>query len=104
MTVTPEQLIRQLNLQPLPNEGGYYAETYRAEETLANGRATSTAIYYLLTADCCSKMHRLKSDEIWHFYLGDPAEMLQLAPDGSGRTMLLGRELCAGQQCQMFVP
>ena len=48
-------------------------------------RALSTAIYYMLTPDTLSIIHRLKGDEVYHFYLGDPAEMLILKADGTGR-------------------
>ena len=49
-------------------------------------------------------MHRLKSDEIFHFYLGDPVEMLQLWADGTGRTLMLGSDLLNGMQPQVIVP
>ena len=65
----------------------------------------STAIYYLLTdsPDSFSAIHRLASDEIWHFYLGDPVEMLLLFPDGSGERRILGQDISAGQQVQTTV-
>jgi uncharacterized protein len=76
-------------------EGGYYAETYRS--------AFGTAIYYLLTADSFSAMHRLPGDEIFHFYLGDPVEMLQLRPDGTGEVLILGPDLLRGMRLQTVV-
>ena len=63
----------------------------------------AAAIYYLLTPDTFSALHRLQSDEIFHFYLGDPVEMLQLGPDGA-RIITLGTDLAAGQQPQHLVP
>jgi predicted cupin superfamily sugar epimerase len=98
---------------PLPEEGGYYRETYRASlEIEADGlpsyyagpRCASTAIYYLLTPEEFSGMHRVRSDEVFHFYLGDPVEMLQLAPDGSSRVVVLGTELHQGMELQVVVP
>ena len=80
-----EQLINFLGLKPLSEEGGYFAETYRSEEIIhpdalpdcyAGYRSFGTAIYYLLTSDTFSALHRLASDEVFHFYLGDPVEML----------------------------
>src|SRR6185369_1787456 len=62
------------------------------------------AIYYLLTPDTFSALHRLPADELFHFYSGDPVEMLQLAPDGSGRVVLIGNDLEAGQRPQVVVP
>src|SRR5918912_1512770 len=110
---TAEQIIAALKLRPLPLEGGYYRETYRSSLELpaavltphyAATRAAATAIYYLLTPETYSALHRLPTDEVFHFYLGDPVEMLQLWPDGSGRTELLGPDLAGGQRPQLVVP
>jgi len=73
-------LIARLNLQPLPHEGGYFARTWTSRETLHNGRPLGTAIYFLLTPDGFSAIHRLDADELWHFHSGDPVEHLQLLP------------------------
>ena len=106
-------VIRLLDLQPHPAEGGYFAETYRADETLpaavlpgryGGARAAGTAIYYLLTADNVSAMHRLASDEVFHFYLGDAVEMLHLFADGNAATVILGADLEAGERPQAVVP
>jgi predicted cupin superfamily sugar epimerase len=105
---TAQDLITVLNLQPLPREGGYYRETYRAPlrlpDRFGQDRSAATAIYYLLTPDSFSALHRLPTDEIYHFYMGAPVRMLQLWPDGSGRTVVLGPELLAGQSVQLVVP
>jgi predicted cupin superfamily sugar epimerase len=110
---TAEDLIRLLQLQPHPKEGGYFRETYRATELLSvdslpqhygGPRSVGTAIYYLLTATTYSALHRLQSDEVFHFYLGSPVRMLQLFPDGNARTIVLGPDLHAGQQVQVVVP
>ena len=66
-------------------------------------RRTGTAIYYLLEPDTFSEMHRLKSDEVFHFYAGDAVEMLQLMEDGSGRTVVIGNDLAAGERPQVVV-
>lgn len=111
--MTADDLTRLLHLQPHPKEGGYFRETYRASEALAADalsarygapRSVSTAIYYLLTPTTFSALHRLQSDEVFHFYLGDPVRMLQLSPDGTGRSIVLGPDLGAGQQVQVVVP
>jgi predicted cupin superfamily sugar epimerase len=110
---TADELIARLNLQPHPKEGGFFRETYRSAETLpasslpgryGGDRSASTAIYYLLTPTTFSALHRLKTDEVFHFYLGSPVRMLQLLPDGTGRTVVLGPDLGAGQQVQVVVP
>jgi predicted cupin superfamily sugar epimerase len=109
-----ETLIALLGLKPLPVEGGYYAESYRSAEAISSpalpGRYTAgprsfgSAIYYLLTPQTCSLLHRLKSDEVYHFYLGDPVELLALRPDGSGEVALLGPDLARDMRLQLAVP
>jgi predicted cupin superfamily sugar epimerase len=111
--MTPaEQLIAALGLRPLPLEGGWYRETYRSALDLpaaalapryAAGKSAGTAIYYLLTPDTFSALHRLPTDEVFHFYLGDPVEMLQLGPEG-GRLFTLGPDVLGGQCVQAVVP
>ena len=64
----------------------------------------STAIYFLITESSFSAMHRLQSDEIFHFYLGDPVEMFLLDSSGKGRAIMLGQDLTAGQTLQQVVP
>jgi uncharacterized protein len=97
--VTADEVIRILQLEPHPEEGGYFRETYRSAARVAPGppfqgeRFTGTAIYYLLTDGTCSAMHRLPGDEIFHFYLGDPVEMLELLPSGNGRVTILGSDI-----------
>jgi predicted cupin superfamily sugar epimerase len=105
--VTAEQIKTLLNLQPHPIEGGWYRRTYTAAGSVDLGhgtRSVSTAIYYLLEPGTFSEMHVLDSDEMFHFYLGDPVEMLQLYPDGSSAVFILGPNLAAGQQVQLVVP
>lgn len=110
-----EELIRLLHLEPLPREGGWYRETYRSALDLPAhvlaplyraARAAGTAIYYLLTPDTFSALHRLPTDEIFHFYLGDSVEMLQLgpSPEDRGRIVTLGSDILVGQQVQTVVP
>jgi uncharacterized protein len=100
-------LITRLGLQPLPREGGYYARTWTSHETLANGRAAGTAIYFLLTKDAFSALHTVDADELWHFESGDAIEHVQLstppyAPKFT-RT-LLGATPTSGEHSQLIVP
>lgn len=108
-----EELKELLNLSPLPVEGGYFAQTYRAPEVVAQAalpprysgdRVFGTAIYFLLIPDTFSALHRLKSDEIYHFYLGHPTTMLLLHPDGTSEIVTLGQDIGAGQRVQVVVP
>ena len=102
--MTVDQIITSLNLAPHP-EGGYYRETYRSKELIGSpARAVSTAIYYLLVPDTFSEMHSLKADEVFHFYLGDTVEMLQLFEDGQSKIVKLGQNLAAGEQLQVVLP
>lgn len=115
MEITPAQIIEKLHLAPLPDEGGRYIQTYISDivmkkEHLAdryNGdRAISTQIYFLLTdeQDDFSALHRLLSDEVYHFYLGDPVELLMLHPDGRSEVVILGQDILHDQKVQHVVP
>jgi uncharacterized protein len=111
--MTAEEIRKLLNLEPHPCEGGWFRQTWRSEEMIPRvvlparypaARPAGTCIYYLLEPDTFSEMHRLASDEIFHFYYGDPVEMLQLLPDGSGQTVIIGSDLSRGHNPQLIVP
>ena len=103
--MTADDVIRLLDLRPHPVEGGFFRETWRSAETAFRpDRSCGTAIYYLLKPGHVSELHVLPGDEVFHFYLGDPVEMLQLWPDGTGRVVALGPDLLAGQVPQAVVP
>ena len=106
-------VIELLQLKPLPGEGGYFRETYRAsglisEEALKGehegDRHFSTAIYYLITLNEFSALHRLPQDEFFHFYLGDPVEILQIDPSGAFQKTILGPDLVKGHTLQWLIP
>jgi hypothetical protein len=108
-----EQTIKHFGMKPLPHEGGYYVETYRCKDGIngaslpsgcAGARSFSTAILCLLTPQTFSALHRIKSDEVFHFYLGDPVTMLELKTDGSAVVLTLGHNLLACQHVQVIVP
>ncbi|WP_055494516.1 cupin domain-containing protein [Streptomyces sp. TP-A0356] len=103
--MTPEDLVAHYGMEPIPREGGRFRQTWEGAER-PDGRPEGTAIVALLTAapDDYSALHRLPSDEVWHFYLGDPLELLLLAPDGAARTVVLGPDLLGGQHVQFTVP
>ena len=101
-----DAIIDRLGLKPHP-EGGFYRESYRSEGTAESGRgqrAHSTAVYFLLRRGETSRLHRLKSDEVWHFYGGGPLTVAEIAPDGTTRETVLGPDLDAGQTPQHVVP
>jgi predicted cupin superfamily sugar epimerase len=99
-------VIRALNLQPHPLEGGFFNETYRSVATVQDGtRSMNTAIYYLLTGAGVSEMHRLPGDEIYHWYAGNPLETLLLNPTtGHAEMVVLGNDVAAGQRPQLVIP
>ena len=105
--MTAEEIKALLKLEPHPVEGGWYRRTFTSAGTveLERGvRAQGTAIYYLLEDETFSEMHRVASDEIFHFYLGDPVEMLLLYPSGRSALLTFGPDLEAGQKPQILVP
>jgi uncharacterized protein len=112
--MTADEIKRVLGLAPHPREGGWYVRTYESGEMLdpaafhdvrySAARHTGTAIYYLLESDTFSEMHRLESDELFHFYGGDPVEMLQLREGEPGRVVRLGLRLWEGERPQVVVP
>jgi predicted cupin superfamily sugar epimerase len=105
--MTADQIKSLLHLKQHPVEGGWFRRTYTSAgtvELLRGRRAQGTAIYYLLEAGTFSEMHVLASDETFHFYLGDPVEMLQLLPDGRSTVFTLGPDLAASQHVQLVVP
>ena len=110
--LTADAVRTLLRLEPLEREGGCFAETYRSALTLPPGaspaigapRALASAIYYLLEPGSFSALHRLRADELFHFYLGDPVEMLQLGPGAESRVLTLGTDLAAGARPQALVP
>ena len=113
VVITAEQIIKIFRMKPLAGEGGFYVETYRCGDKIGEAhlpagysgeRSFSSAILYLLTPDTFSRLHRLKSDEIFHFYLGDPVTMLQLYPDGSGEVITLAQGILRGEHIQVVVP
>ena len=114
MKVTPEDVKKLLGLRPHPREGGWYVRSWESPEWVAASsfadarydgpRRTSTAIYYLLEPGTSSEMHVLQSDEIFHHYLGDAVEMLQLFADGSAEVTVIGKDIAAGQKLQHVVP
>lgn len=111
--IDPQDLATRLGLEPLGFEGGYYRETYRSpvrrpgpelDPIYLGDRNIGTAIYYMLTPDSRSMMHRLKTDEMYHFYLGDRVELLMIREDHSHELVELGSDVMAGERVQHLVP
>jgi len=107
-----EDIIRILELEPLQMEGGYFCQSYRSTEVIPrnalpprykSAKTFGSAIYYLLTPDQRSALHRLPTDELFHFYLGDPVIQLQLHPDGSSEIITIGSDITKDQRLQVVV-
>jgi predicted cupin superfamily sugar epimerase/mannose-6-phosphate isomerase-like protein (cupin superfamily) len=106
------QLIDKIGMKLIPGEGCWFAPTYSSADPIegaAAARVTGehraySAIYALETGVDFSALHRLKTDEMWHFYGGVPVEMLLLYPDGHGAIVVIGPDVLAGQRPQFLVP
>jgi len=122
-TLSADEVVRLLELKPLPWEGGFFRETYRCEvrippsalpsahasaHTLGHspeeGRDACTHIYFLLRTGVVSAMHLVRSDEVFHHYAGDAVEQLWLLPDGTSKVVYIGAALAAGERPQVIVP
>lgn len=105
MMPSAEDIIRMLSLEPLKGEGGYFRRTWTSPLSSKN-RAYGSAIYYLLTSDenGFSAFHQLRTDEIYHFYAGDPAELHLLYNDGTHAMITLGSRFWLNEQPQFVVP
>jgi predicted cupin superfamily sugar epimerase len=110
--MNPDYWIKNLGLLPHP-EGGYYKETYRSVDTLSeaalegkhNGpRNCSTAIYFLITKNSFSAFHKILSDELWHFYAGDPLEIFYFNENKELVTITLGKNPENSEVFQAVVP
>ncbi|NMB54485.1 MAG: cupin domain-containing protein [Leptolinea sp.] len=110
-----QKLIEHFKFEPLHVEGGQFKQTYKARERLpenvlpagcVGSHPMGTAILYFYTADpdSFSAVHRLPLDETYHFYFGDPVEMLLLYPDGKTARIILGHDVLNGQMVQFTVP
>lgn len=109
--LTLQEVILLLDLKPLPREGGYFRETYRAiggvspnDESKNAIKPASTAIFYAISPDSFSALHRLPQDEVYHFYLGDAVELVTIGKDGELASTVLGPHLKRGHALQSVVP
>jgi predicted cupin superfamily sugar epimerase len=110
--LSAERICRWLELEPHPT-CGFVAETYRSSIKVSGAslpppyggpRPIGSALYFLVTPEAHIRLHRIRSDQQYHHYLGDPLEVLMLLPDGSGRVATVGNDLAAGRRPQLFIP
>ncbi len=109
---TVDEVKAMLGLEPHPT-CGFVAETYRSPlkipagalpEAYEGDRPYGSALYFLVAPDAQIVMHRIRSDQLYHHYLGDPLEVLMLFPDGTGAVAAVGSNLAAGERPQLFIP
>ena len=107
-----EQIVKKLGLTPHP-EGGFFKETYRSKGEINTDslpsdydgkRNYATSIYFLLTSDTFSAFHRIRQDEIWHFYDGSPIRLHTISETGEHKEHLIGLDFSKGQVPQLVVP
>ena len=106
-----EKLVKNLDLLPHP-EGGFYKEVYRSENMIpqnalkgfSGDRSFCTSIYFLLTSENFSAFHRIKQDEIWHFYEGSPLFVHVIDENGNYTRHTVGMNLEKGELPQLVVP
>ena len=101
-----KDLIEHYKLEPLPVENTLYVNTYRSSGKSSEGNPFGTAIIGLYCEEplSLSLFHKLTSDEVWHFYGGDPLRLVLLYPDGSSRDVIMGADVLNGQLVQFTVP
>src|SRR5215213_9746887 len=110
---TAQEVKATLGLEPHPT-CGFVAETYRSplkipatalpEAYDEGNRPYGSALYFLVSPDAQIVMHRIRSDQLYHHYMGDSLEVLMLYPDGTGAVATVGTDLAAGERPQLFVP
>lgn len=109
---TAKEIAEHLGMEVLTGEGGYFLQTYKSDERIPEGlllgrkgeKPIGTAILFLMTTRAFSRMHRLASDEVFHFYMGDKVEMLVLYPNGDSKLVKLGNGIFDGELVQFTVP
>ena len=112
MDTVAKDIIQKLKLEPLTIEGGFFRQTYKSKEQMpqsvllnhSGDRSFMSCIYYLITKDDFSRLHRLPSIEVFHFYAGDPVEMTQISENGELKTIIIGNDILEDQTPQVIVP
>ncbi len=107
-----EKIIKQLALLPHP-EWGYFRETYRSknmipQDALSSGydgdRNHSTGIYFLITSETFSAFHKIRQDEMWHYYKGASLRLHMISPEGTHTQIVIGNKVLEGEHPQFTVP
>jgi predicted cupin superfamily sugar epimerase len=108
--MTPDDVLKLLKLEPNAT-CGFVRETYRASQQIApgglpapfaDGRPLGSALYFMVTPQAPVRLHRIRNDQLYHYYLGDPIEVLLLR--GEGEHIIVGPDLRAGHRVQLLIP
>jgi predicted cupin superfamily sugar epimerase len=104
--LSASKLIEIFGMELMETENIHFVQSWVSSVSDSGGKPAGTAIVALLTDDenSFSDLHQLPTDEIWHFYLGDPIDLLLLYPDGKDEVRVLGHALLGGQHIQTVVP
>ena len=111
-TVTADEIKTLLKLEP-NQTCGFVRETYKSDLTIApgglpapfeNGRPLGSALYFMVTPEAPVKLHRIKNDQLYHYYLGDPIEVLLLRENGLSELVVVGPNIVGGHLVQLFIP
>lgn len=111
-TLTAAEVARLLDLEPNATCGSVRV-TFMSKQRIASGglpvpfaagRPVGSALYFMLTPDEPVKLHRIRNDQLYHYYLGDPIEVLLMLTDGTTQRHIVGPDLRAGQKVQLFIP
>jgi predicted cupin superfamily sugar epimerase len=112
MSLTVDEIKRLLSLQPHPT-CGFFAETYVSKVEVPGAalpaayggpRPLASVLYFLVSPERRMELHRIRADQVYHHYLGDPLEVLLLYADGRGEITTVGTDLAAGMRPQLLVP
>jgi predicted cupin superfamily sugar epimerase len=106
MRPTTKQVIEHFEMTTLPVESTFFVKTYRSKTSRPDGTPDGSAIIALYSDDprSCSLFHRLKYEEVWHFYAGDPIRLVLLYPDKTSKEVILGLDFTNGELIQFTVP
>jgi uncharacterized protein len=110
--LTAEEVRALLKLEPHPT-CGFVRITYMSAQAIApgglpapfaDGRPMGSALYFMVTADAPVHLHRIRNDQLYHHYLGDPIEVIMLHADGTSERVTLGSDLRRGERVQLLIP
>jgi len=110
--LTAEEIVRSLDLQPNAT-CGFVRVTFLSKQAIApgglpapfaDGRPLGSALYFVVTPEAPVRLHRIRNDQLYHYYLGDPLEVFLLHADGGTERVIVGPDIRAGQRVQLLIP